>query len=76
MKELFRIKSKRVTPFAVVALVTGVTAGTLSAKEWQAAAGAQRADLGDVALAFLPNELWIHAGDSIRWAMSARRSAR
>jgi plastocyanin len=70
MKDLFRIKSKRVAPFAVVALMTGVTAGTLSATEWQAAAGAQSADLGNVALAFLPNELWIHAGDSIRWTFS------
>src|SRR5579872_5093904 len=70
MKEVFRIKSKRVAPFAVVALMIGVTAGTLSATEWRAAAGAQSADLGDVALAFLPNELWIHAGDSIRWTFS------
>ena len=70
MKEVFRIKSKRVAPFAVVALMTGVTVGTLSATEWQAAAGAQSADLGDVALAFFPNELWIHAGDSIRWTFS------
>jgi len=29
--------------------------------------GAQSPDLGSQALAFLPNELWIHAGDSIRW---------
>lgn len=70
MKELFRITSKRVAPFAVVALMTGITAGTLSATEWKAVAGAQSADLGNVALAFLPNELWIHAGDSIRWTFS------
>ena len=72
MKDLFRIKSKRVAPFAVVALMTGVSAGTLSATEWKAAAGAQSADLGNVALAFLPNELWIHAGDSIRWTFSTQ----
>ena len=34
---------------------------------WQATAGAQSIDMGRQALAFLPNELWIHAGDSITW---------
>ncbi len=32
-----------------------------------AVVGAQSADNGKQALAFLPNELWIHAGDSITW---------
>jgi plastocyanin len=35
-----------------------------------ALAGAQSPDTGNQALAFLPNELWIHAGDSIRWSFS------
>ncbi len=35
--------------------------------QWQASVGAQSKDLGKQALAFLPNELWIHAGDSITW---------
>src|SRR5215471_16585357 len=34
---------------------------------WQAIAGSQSTDKGIQALAFLPNELWIHAGDSITW---------
>jgi plastocyanin len=34
---------------------------------WQATAGSQSSDKGIQALAFLPNELWIHAGDSITW---------
>ena len=37
------------------------------AATWQAIAGAQRADEGIQALAFLSNELWIHASDSITW---------
>ena len=37
------------------------------AKTWQATAGAQSNDLGRQALAFLPNEVWIHAGDEITW---------
>jgi plastocyanin len=34
---------------------------------WRATAGAQSNDKGMQALAFLPNEMWIHAGDSISW---------
>lgn len=40
---------------------------TAQAKEWQVLAGVESPDRGSQALAFLPNELWIHAGDSIRW---------
>jgi plastocyanin len=34
---------------------------------WFATVGAQSNDKGRQALAFLPNEIWIHAGDSITW---------
>ncbi len=37
------------------------------ALEWHATVGAQSGDKGRQALAFLPNEIWIHAGDSITW---------
>ena len=37
------------------------------ALEWSATVGAQSGDKGHQALAFLPNEIWIHAGDSITW---------
>jgi plastocyanin len=39
--------------------------------QWQASVGAQSKDKGHQALAFLPNEIWIHAGDSISWAFNA-----
>ena len=39
------------------------------AESWQAKVGAQSHDLGHQALAFLPNEIWIHAGDSITWTV-------
>src|SRR5262249_41614523 len=35
--------------------------------DWSATVGAQSNDKGRQALAFLPNEIWIHAGDSITW---------
>jgi plastocyanin len=41
----------------------------LARAQWQASVGAQSKDLGKQALAFLPNELWIHAGDSVTWTV-------
>ena len=35
--------------------------------QWRATVGAQNNSEGMQALAFLPNEIWIHAGDSIVW---------
>lgn len=41
---------------------------TLQAQQiWRAQLGGQSKDMGKQAMAFLPNELWIHAGDSISW---------
>jgi plastocyanin len=41
--------------------------GSALADTWQLQAGTESPDEGRQALAFLPNEVWIHAGDSIRW---------
>lgn len=38
------------------------------ADTWQLQVGAQNGDRAHQALAFLPNEIWIHAGDSITWS--------
>lgn len=40
-------------------------------KQWHATVGAQGEDKGHQAMAFLPNEIWIHAGDSITWTFDA-----
>jgi plastocyanin len=34
---------------------------------WRATVGGESNDMGKQALAFLPNEIWIHVGDSITW---------
>jgi plastocyanin len=39
---------------------------------WLAVAGAESDDLGRQAWAFLPNELWIHAGDSVTWTFASQ----
>lgn len=38
------------------------------ADTWQIQVGAQNGDRAHQALAFLPNEIWIHAGDNITWS--------
>src|ERR1700720_4901143 len=68
MKHVSKGILKPVALFALVAiLMAGVGSRTLQAKDWQAIAGAESPNRGSQALAFLPNELWVHTGDSIRW---------
>jgi len=43
----------------------------LLAAQWNATVGAESDDLGRQGLAFLPNEIWIHAGDAIIWTVEA-----
>jgi plastocyanin len=43
----------------------------LLAAQWNATVGTESVDLGEQVLAFLPNEMWIHAGDSITWTVTA-----
>ena len=62
------LKSKPVELFAMVAmLMAGVARTTAQAQDWQGVVGGETPGRGRQALAFLPNELWVHIGDSIRW---------
>jgi plastocyanin len=40
-------------------------------QDWKATVGGQSADRSRQAVAFLPNEFWIHAGDSITWTFAS-----
>ena len=61
--------------YALVAIVAmgilGSAQATFAQQTWNATVGAQNADKSRQALAFLPNELWIHAGDTITWTAGA-----
>lgn len=57
--------------WALVLLVALSAPQALLAHNWKAIVGAQNANKSHQALAFLPNELWIHAGDSITWTQEA-----
>jgi len=59
---------RRIAQCTAILLAVVVTPRALHAQwQWRAAVGAQSKDLGRQALAFLPNELWIHAGDTVTW---------
>ena len=49
----------------VIALLVPISA---LGDSWQMQVGAQTGDKAHQALAFLPNEIWIHPGDSVTWA--------
>jgi plastocyanin len=51
----------------VLVLAILIVPQAVQAAAWEATAGAQSNDMGRQALAFLANEFWIHAGDSITW---------
>jgi plastocyanin len=71
MKKTWKYKSTPVTVFAGFAvLMVGAGAKAVQAEVWNSMAGAESRDMGKQALAFLSNELWIHAGDSIRWTFA------
>ena len=68
------MKFKKRTFVAVsLYVLAGLTLSqTVAAQQvWKATLGAQSKDMGKQAIAFLPNELWIHAGDSITWTSAA-----
>jgi len=48
-------------------LVGGAATPALHAEQWRAVVGAESGHRAYEAIAFLPNELWVHVGDTIRW---------
>jgi len=60
--------------FCVLAAVASLFAfppRALAQQEWKATVGGQSNDMGKQAEAFLPNEFWIHAGDTITWKFAS-----
>jgi len=55
---------------ALALLLSPKPAAALGALTWNATVGAESKDEARQADAFLPNELWIYAGDSIRWTFA------
>jgi plastocyanin len=55
------------TVLIVPRVLWGAASAPATPQTWFATVGAESNDKGRQALAFLPNEIWIHAGDSITW---------
>src|SRR5581483_1602924 len=57
---------------AVLALlVVSFPLNAYAHQNWHAKVGAETPDMGRQALAFLPNEIWVHAGDSVTWRFNS-----
>lgn len=64
-------RRKLVSILGGIAVTSALAAAPAArATEWHAVIGAQSTDKGHQALAFLPNEIWIHSGDSITWTFA------
>ena len=59
---------RRVTPLLVALTLLPMP---LARAQWTATVGGQNPSMGRQALAFLPNEIWIHAGDDVTWTLNA-----
>jgi len=57
----------RVLAYHMTLLPALFVSASACADNWQLQVGAETADRANQALAFLPNEIWIHQGDSITW---------
>ena len=66
-----KMKNQPVTIIALTIVLSALGLGSADAAQWNATVGAQSNDKGDQALAFLPDEIWIHAGDQITWTFEA-----
>lgn len=52
-------------------LILAFPDGAAAQANWNAKVGAETPSMGRQALAFLPNEIWIHAGDSVTWTFNS-----
>ncbi len=48
-----------------------LTCALQAQQNWSATVGGQSKDMARQAVAFLPNEMWIHAGDNITWTFAS-----
>jgi plastocyanin len=56
--------------FGLLTCANLISSSSVAHAQWHNTAGAQSKDKGTQALAYLPNEIWIHAGDSVTWTFA------
>src|SRR5260370_10665050 len=67
MQRFNKTRSSSTAPWWIAMMAVVIASPGVHAAAWTAAAGAQTNNKGKQALAFLPNEMWIRAGDAITW---------
>lgn len=67
MTNLLKSRFPLIFPHSALVVAFLLPPATL-ADTWQVQVGAQTGDRAHQALAFLPNEIWIHANDSVTWS--------
>jgi plastocyanin len=63
----YRQPTQRPIVSVTLALLVAGTVATAHADDWRVLVGVESGTRGSQALAFLPNELWIHAGDTVQY---------
>jgi plastocyanin len=71
MKILQSFTISRCRVDVVIIAILAAPQALLAQHNWKAVVGGQNTDKAHQALAFLPNEFWIHSGDSITWTQEA-----
>jgi plastocyanin len=71
MKALNSTYRKFVFGSLLILGVLSLSHAAQSQQNWNATVGGQSEDMSKQAVAFLPDELWIHAGDSITWTFNS-----
>ncbi len=67
---VLRQKLTRLCALAFVCAPLYLMPALVQAQDWQVQVGAQSRDKGRQVIAFLPNEVWIHAGDSVAFTVA------
>lgn len=67
---MLKQKLKRFSAMGFVYVPLLLMPALVQAQDWQVQVGAQSEDMGRQVIAFLPNEVWIHAGDSVAFTVA------
>ena len=64
-------KQTRLSVMGFICVPLFLMPALVQAQDWQVQVGAQSHDKGSQVIAFLPNELWIHTGDSVAFTIAS-----
>jgi plastocyanin len=71
VKALNSIYCKFVLTSLILPVILSISPAAKAQQNWNASVGGQSVDMARQGAAFLPNEIWIHAGDSITWTFNS-----